>query len=137
MGMQMQESVNKDLIIEGLVVNRNTRGRAIYNKQAVSQLVARCKEPGVSIAQAAMVNGVNANLLRKWMTKNPAKSKRKQAASAMLLPVVITSTPKATKTSVVPDVNSDTVYEIVLSKGTLRVPLIGASLGSLIALLSA
>jgi hypothetical protein len=36
MGMQMQESVNKDLIIEGLVVKRNTRGRAIYNKQAVS-----------------------------------------------------------------------------------------------------
>lgn len=63
MGMQMQESVNKDLIIEGLVVKRNTRGRAIYNKQAVSQLVARCKEPGVSIAHAAMVNGVNANRL--------------------------------------------------------------------------
>jgi hypothetical protein len=84
-----------------------------------------------------MVNGVNANLLRKWMTKNLGKSKRKKAASAILLPVVITSTPKSTKTSVVPDVNSDTVYEIVLSKGTLRVPLVGASLGSLIALLSA
>ncbi len=137
MGIEMQESVNKGLVIEGLVLKRNTRGRAIYNKQAVSQLVARCKEPGVSIAHAAMVNGVNANLLRKWMTKNPAKSKRKKAGGAMLLPVVIASTARVSKSSVMPDHNTDPFYEIVLSKGTLRVPLVGANLGSLIALLSA
>jgi hypothetical protein len=55
MEKKMQELVTNSLMIEGLVLKRNAVGRAIYNKQAVSRLVARCKEPGVSIARAAMV----------------------------------------------------------------------------------
>jgi hypothetical protein len=38
---EMLELFSNNLIVEGLVLNRDAVGRAIYNEKAVSQLVAR------------------------------------------------------------------------------------------------
>jgi transposase len=36
-------------------------------------MVAACRRPGVSIASVAMSNGVNANLLRRWVVEQERK----------------------------------------------------------------
>jgi transposase len=53
----------------GLVVGRMRDGRCRYDPQVKQDLVRRCLQPGVSVAALAMQHGVNANLLRKWITK--------------------------------------------------------------------
>ena len=62
-------SENASEIIPNLVVGHKQGGRARYSKQAKRTLVEACLKPGVSVSRMALVNGLNANLLRKWITQ--------------------------------------------------------------------
>lgn len=42
-------------------------GRRRYDPASKARLVAACLEPGVAISGLALANGVNANVLRKWV----------------------------------------------------------------------
>ncbi len=52
----------------GLVVGRKIDGRCVYDAQVKRQVVQACMRPGVSVARVALQVGVNANLLRRWIT---------------------------------------------------------------------
>jgi transposase-like protein len=60
---------NDSEVLSGLVVTRIRDGRCRYDPQVKQELVERCLQPGVSVARMAMLHGVNANLLRKWITQ--------------------------------------------------------------------
>ena len=53
--------------IEGLIVGRKRDGRSIYSNAGKRALIHACLQPGISVAGSALANGVNANLLRKWI----------------------------------------------------------------------
>lgn len=53
-----------------LVTGRKSDGRCRYDPQAKLELVRECLKPGVSVAKIAMQHGINANLLRMWITKS-------------------------------------------------------------------
>ncbi len=71
---------NNPEILSGLVLGRIRDGRCRYDTQVKQELVKRCLQPGVSVAALAMQHGVNANLLRKWITKWQIRSALQQAA---------------------------------------------------------
>jgi transposase len=48
-------------------VGAGRRRRRAHSAEFKAQVVAACRSPGVSIAAVAMVNGVNANLARRWV----------------------------------------------------------------------
>jgi len=50
-----------------LVVGGGRDGRRRFDKASKRELVEACLRPGVSIAAMALANGVNANLLHKWI----------------------------------------------------------------------
>lgn len=52
-----------------LVARTRADGRQVYRKEGKAALVAACAEPGASVAAIALAHGVNANLLRKWLTR--------------------------------------------------------------------
>ncbi len=52
-----------------LVARTREDGRHVYRKEGKAVLVAACAQPGASVAAIALVHGVNANLLRKWITR--------------------------------------------------------------------
>ena len=54
------------LRLEVVGVLRN--GRRRYDPASKQRLVEACLQPGVSLAGVALRHGVNANLLRKWVT---------------------------------------------------------------------
>jgi len=43
--------------------------RRRHSDEFKADLVAACTQPGISIAAVAMANGVNANLLRRWVSE--------------------------------------------------------------------
>jgi transposase len=43
------------------------RRRRLHSDEFKANAVASCMQPGVSMAAVAMANGVNANLLRRWV----------------------------------------------------------------------
>jgi transposase len=48
-------------------VKGERRRRRRHSDEFKANLVAACSRPGVSIASVALANGINANLLRRWM----------------------------------------------------------------------
>jgi transposase-like protein len=53
---------------EHLIVRKKRDGRCVYSREGKRALVAACLRPGVSVARIALLHGVNANVLRKWIT---------------------------------------------------------------------
>jgi len=45
------------------------RKRGRYSNEFKRELVRACEAPGVSTASVALANGVNANLLRRWISE--------------------------------------------------------------------
>jgi transposase len=45
------------------------RRRGRYSDEFKSRLIEACSRPGVSTAAVALANGLNANLLRRWVTE--------------------------------------------------------------------
>ena len=53
-----------DTSSNGLIVRRRRR---THSAEFKAKVVAACRKPGVSIAAVALSNGLNANLLRRWV----------------------------------------------------------------------
>lgn len=101
-------------VVPGLVRGRKRDGRSIYDRHAKQELVRRCREPGVSVAALALAHGLNANLLRKWITVAASRGGSGRGTEAVLLPVL-------TETSAVTaPLPTDEWVEIVLVAGTIR-----------------
>jgi transposase len=80
------------------------RCRRRHGEEFKTELVSACAEPGVSIAGIAMANGINPNLLRRWMRERGVMvpSLRSSVASGTpvvpapaFMPVTITLPPSA------------------------------------------
>jgi transposase-like protein len=88
-----------------LVVGRKQDGRSCYDPQAKRELIEAGLQPGVSVAKLALAYGINANLLRTWMTKHQRQSlaggsvQRSAAALAPFIPVVPVSAHRSPITS--------------------------------------
>lgn len=50
--------------------SKSGRRRRLYSPEFRADLVATCKQPGVSIAAIALANGMNANVLRRWLAED-------------------------------------------------------------------
>ena len=74
-------------------VHINRTGRRTYTSAYKRDVVRQCSEPGVSVAAVAMRNGINANLVRRWIVR---QQRELVAASAKpppaMLPVAIDTT---------------------------------------------
>lgn len=53
-----------------LVSERKRDGRCAYDPVAKAELVQSCMQPGVSVSRIALQYGINANLLRRWITQS-------------------------------------------------------------------
>lgn len=52
-----------------LVVGHGRDGRCLYDPDAKRELVEICLQPGISVTKVALDQGINANLLRKWIER--------------------------------------------------------------------
>ncbi|PPD31949.1 MAG: IS66 family insertion sequence hypothetical protein [Methylomonas sp.] len=60
---------NKSRLSRSLVVGHRSDGRCRYAPEAKRELIEACLQPGISVARMALEHGINANLLRKWITQ--------------------------------------------------------------------
>jgi transposase-like protein len=117
---------NRSEIIEGLVVSRKRNGRRVYSVQAKRALVEACRRPGISVGRMALIHGLNANLLRKWIRRDQRKqavvSRAESSQTVALLPVRAIDERLAAKRPVVrqESVPTDSCIEIVLCAATVR-----------------
>lgn len=101
-------------VVPNLIRGQKRDGRCVYNREAKQELVRRCQQPGVSVAAMALAHGLNANLLRKWITVSTRRTALSSRAAPALLPVTV-----AESVSAAP--SSDGYVEVVLAAATVRV----------------
>jgi transposase len=63
------------------------RRRGRYSDDFKRQVVTSCLEPGVSTAAVALANGLNANLLRRWVVEATQRSGALRSKTTALAPV--------------------------------------------------
>ena len=69
------------------------RRRGRYSNEFKRKVIAMCLEPGISTAAVALANGLNTNLLRRWVVESAKRGKsRALAAPTTLLPAHSTPT---------------------------------------------
>jgi transposase len=76
------------------------RTRRRHSEEFRAELVARCRQPGVSVSGIALAHGLNANLLRRWVKNHRDQAgvsevvvggpPSTQEKAALLVPVAIT-----------------------------------------------
>ena len=64
------------------------RRHARYSDEFKRQVVAACQEPGVSKAAIALANGLNANMLRRWVVQSSRASNGQLVTTTQPLPSV-------------------------------------------------
>jgi transposase len=88
-------------MVDTMGIEKPLRRKRRHSEEFKDELVRACSEPGISVAGIALANGVNANLLRKWMgtrgvtapsLRRPVESKQPVARAPEFLPVAITPT---------------------------------------------
>ena len=81
------------------------RRRGRYSNEFKLQLMAACKQPGVSTAAVALANGLNANLLRRWISESrlpAAKAKAAKQTKPLALATQTQFTPLELQSSATP-----------------------------------
>ncbi|PLC05701.1 hypothetical protein CY658_01125 [Variovorax sp. RO1] len=92
-------------------VKGDRRRRRRHTDEFKSNLVAACSRPGVSIASVALANGINANLLRRWIEQGGPRlpsadsiettfDMPRDQAKAAFVPVQLDATPSSTASDI-------------------------------------
>ena len=68
---------------------KGRRRRRQHSAEFKAKVVAACRNPGVSIAAIALANGLNANLLRRWVVAKEQEAKRSDAVMASPAPLTV------------------------------------------------
>jgi transposase-like protein len=67
------------------------RKRRQHSEEFRARVVAACQEPGVSVAAVALANGLNANLVRRWIKERVERLpvRRQSAVGSILEPMTV------------------------------------------------
>jgi transposase len=74
------------MAVAGEPVRVTSNGRRYFSKAHKEAVVAKCLEPGASLAAVALANGFNANLVRRWVLQRQV---RDGLTKAKLVPVAL------------------------------------------------
>lgn len=85
------------------------RQRNSYPKPFKSQVVQECLQPGASVASVALIHGINANVVRKWLPLY-----RDQPATTLPAFIALNTEPQSRPTAAV-------IIELPLGQQTLTV----------------
>lgn len=119
------------LKVEGLVVGRRQDGKNYYSDAGRRQVMSLCRRGVGSVAAIAVANGLNPNVLRRWLSvdsKTPGLYGPVEVAQT-LMPVIIEDRPDRESGSqgdagTVKDADAElavaSTIEIAFERGTLR-----------------
>lgn len=93
------------------------RQKRQHSEEFRQAVVQACGEAGASVAGVALANGVNANLVRKWMAKRGVKAPS-QGVKRGELPAAV---PEFVPVRVSPDSASDIHIELCRGNTTVRI----------------
>ena len=121
--------------IEGLIVGRKRDGRSIYSSAGKRALIHACLQPGISVAGSALANGINANLLRKWIQQYQGQQRSGKPGTASnnrttsnLLPIKLSEPTPILKFEHGPPVTIEPAKPVDAQSNQIEIDIAGAKL---------
>ena len=96
-------------------------GKRTYDEAFKAELVLQCQVPGTSVAATAMAHGINANLMRRWMVQQGARS-ASPALPPALLPITVRTPPAALPPPLLQELTLPECIEIEFHGARVRLP---------------
>ena len=118
--------------IDGLIVGRKRDGRNIYSGAGKRALIHACLQPGISVAGSALANGVNANLLRKWIQRYQGRPSSKEPATQSnhrplpLLPIQLSEPSPVSKAERNAPIAIDATRTVAAQSNQIEIEIAGA-----------
>ena len=78
----------RSMVVPGEPERVTSNGRRYFSKAHQDAVIAKCVAPGASLAAVALANGLNANLVLKWVRQRQARQALAKLGTK-LLPVII------------------------------------------------
>ncbi|WP_348701581.1 transposase [uncultured Marinobacter sp.] len=100
-----------------LSVTKPYQRRRRFSREFKAQIVAQCLEPGASVSRIALDNGLNANMVRRWISE-ARRAPKSPATTPGFVPVDLGT---ATSVPALPDKRSIIGIEIPRVGGALVV----------------
>ena len=100
-----------------LSVTKPYQKRRRYSKELKARIVAECLKPGASVSRISLDNGLNANMVRRWMSE-ARRAPKSPATTPGFVPVDLGT---ATSVPALPDKRSIIGIEIPRVGGALVV----------------
>ena len=75
--------------VEGLVVGRRRDGKYQYSESGKQALIALCQQPRASVSAIAVANGINPNVVRRWLSLAQVGRASQNGQAPALLPVML------------------------------------------------
>lgn len=98
-------------------VTKPYQRRRRFSREFKAQMVARCLEPGASVSRISLDNGLNANMVRRWISE----ARRAPKATPGFVPVSLPTVASAPSNQSVPEKRSTIRIEIPRAGGTIVV----------------
>ncbi len=100
-----------------LSVTKPYQRRRRFSREFKDGIVAQCLEPGVSVSRISLDNGLNANMVRRWISE----ARRAPKTTPGFVPVKVPAVPSAPCNQSLPDKRSTIRIEIPRAGGAVVV----------------
>ena len=87
--------LNERYRVEGLVVGRRRDGKYRYSESGKQALIGLCQQSGASVSAIAVANGINPNVVRRWLSLTQIERASQNDQAPALLPVMLAGEPVA------------------------------------------
>ncbi|NWN91625.1 transposase [Marinobacter adhaerens] len=106
--------------MNNLSVTKPYQRRRRFSREFKADIVSQCQEPGASVSRISLDNGLNANMVRRWISE--ARHAEKAAPKTPgFVPVNLPATPSVSGSPAVPDKRSTIRIEIPRADGSVVV----------------
>jgi transposase len=103
-----------------LSVTKPYQKRRRFSREFKAQIVAQCLEPGASVSRISLDNGLNANMVRRWISE-ARRAPKAPATTPGFVPVNLPTVASAQSNQSVPDKRSTIRIEIPRTGGAVVV----------------
>jgi transposase len=102
-------------------VRQAGRRRRRHSAEFKAEMVAACRQPGVSIASVALAHGLNANLLRRWIIEHEHATSPQPQVSRATDTTAPEPVPTFVPVTVAPERGRDEHIRVELRRGAMIV----------------
>lgn len=103
------------------MASHRVRTRRLHSEAFKTQVVAACRAPGASVAGVALAQGLNANLVRRWMRERGIELPGRRCATPAVVEKQAITAPAFMPIRIAPPLGSAQTIQVEVRRGNTTI----------------